>query len=149
MAKTGIFPGSFNPFTIGHKAIVEEALKVFDKVIIVFSINTQKDDNYFDVAERVNVVRKIFSKHPEVEVIYTNKMTMDVANEYNAMIIRGLRDTKDFEYEKNISNVNRHYGNVSTVFFLLGPEYDTVSSSVVRELQKYGKTEEAEKLIAK
>jgi len=135
--KVALFPGSFNPFTIGHKNIVDKALTVFDKVIIAFGVNSDKDttDN---IQTRMKAVKTAY-KDQNVSVIKYDGMTMDIAKKHKATIIRGVRNILDFEYEKSIADVNKKLGNIDTVFFLADSEYGNISSTLVRELEKYGK----------
>jgi len=136
--KTAIFPGSFNPFTIGHKWIVDQALKTFDKIIIVFSTNSEKSGQ-MPLYERMERVRHAYAGDERIEVIQSNELTMDVANRYNADIIRGIRNVTDFEYEKTMCDINRKFGGVNTFFIISDEEHGSISSSLVRELIKYGK----------
>ncbi|WQJ53374.1 MAG: hypothetical protein [Wendovervirus sonii] len=146
--KIGIFPGSFNPFTEGHKNIVENALKVFDKVIIAFGINSSKNVNTDadDLKKRIKAVKKAFEGQNVKVIQYDDMMTMDLAKKHKATIIRGIRNVIDFEYEKNIADINKIYGGIDTIFFLGDPEYRHISGTMVREFEKYGKNIENLKL---
>jgi len=134
-----LFPGSFNPFTIGHKAIVEQALRLFDKVIIGFGINPDKKFDREEHMRQITNVCKAFKDEPRVSVREYEGLTMDYAKRLGAVIIRGLRDSKDFEYEQHIAEINKKVGDVDTVFIVCDPSLNCISSSMVRELKKYGK----------
>jgi pantetheine-phosphate adenylyltransferase len=134
--KIGVFPGSFDPFTKGHEAIVHKSLDLFDKVIIAIGVNEQK--NYlFDLPKRVAHIKVLFEGNERVEVRDYRKLTVQFCKENDArFIIRGLRDSKDFEFEKSIAQMNFDLEGVETVFFLTALKYSAVSSSIIREIYK-------------
>ena len=134
-----IFPGTFDPFTIGHESIVRRALTFTDEVIIAIGINEQKH-SLFPVAKREQMIRDYYKDEPRVKVMSYSNLTVDFAHEVGAnTIIRGIRTVKDFEYEETIADVNRRLSGIDTVFLFTEPELSSVSSSIVRELLHYGK----------
>ncbi len=137
--KIAIFPGSFDPFTVGHASIVARALPLFDHVVIGVGVNEKKRPLY-PVKNRVDFIRRLYKDEPRVEVESYDDLTIDLARRKNAsFIVRGLRSVKDFEYERDVAAMNKRLGGVETVLLLTEPEHAAVSSSVVRELIKYGR----------
>ena len=136
--KTLLFPGSFDPFTIGHKWIVDKALEIADKVVVAIGINENKRRTFAveDVAEKI---KKAYAQDLRVEVITYKGLTIDIANEVEASaIVRGVRSTIDFEYEKNIADINRELSGIETILLFTHPTLSHVSSSMVRELNHFG-----------
>ena len=139
MAKKALFAGSFDPFTIGHYSVVKRALPMFDKITIGIGINSGKK-SMFPVEKRVKAIEKAFAGEERIEVKVYDCLTMDFAKEIGAdVLLRGVRTTKDFEYEREIADINLKLGGIETVLLISEPEYASVSSSVVRELITYGK----------
>ena len=139
MAKQALFAGSFDPFTIGHYSVVKRALPMFDKITIGIGINLGKK-SMFNVEERVKAIEKAFAGEERIEVKVYDCLTMDFAKEIGAdVLLRGVRTTKDFEYEREIADINLKLGGIETVLLISEPEYASISSSVVRELITYGK----------
>ena len=139
MAKQALFAGSFDPFTIGHYSVVKRALPMFDKITIGIGINSGKK-SMFPVEERVKAIEKAFAGEERIEVKVYDCLTMDFAKKIGAdVLLRGVRTTKDFEYEREIADINLKLGGIETVLLISEPEYASVSSSVVRELITYGK----------
>ena len=139
MAKQALFAGSFDPFTIGHYSVVKRALPMFDKITIGIGINSGKK-SMFPVEERVKAIEKAFAGEERIEVKVYDCLTMDFAKEIGAdVLLRGARTTKDFEYEREIADINLKLGGIETVLLISEPEYASISSSVVRELITYGK----------
>lgn len=139
MERIAIFPGSFDPFTIGHASIVERGLPLFDKIVIGVGINESKRSLY-SVAERVEAIRRLYVNEPRIRVVSYNDLTIDLARRENAhFILRGLRSVKDFEYERDIANMNERLSGIETVLLFTEPHYSSISSSVVRELIAFGK----------
>ncbi len=137
--KKAIFPGTFDPFTLGHHSIVKRALAFMDEVIIGIGINENKRC-LLSVEKRVESIQKLYADEPKVKVLAYNGLTVDFAQQQGAeVIIRGIRTVKDFEYEESIADINRKLSGIDTVFLFTEPEYSAVSSSVVRELLHYGK----------
>lgn len=139
MKKIAIFPGSFDPFTVGHASIVNRGLPLFDEIVIGVGLNENKRSLYSS-HERVEAIRKIYANEPRVRVESYNDLTIDFAKRQNAsFILRGLRSVKDFEYERDIANMNCRLSGIETVLLFTEAEYSSVSSSVVRELIAFGK----------
>ena len=134
-----IFPGTFDPFTIGHESIVRRALTSTDEVIIAIGINEQKH-SLFPVAKREQMIRDYYKDEPRVKVMSYSNLTVDFAHEVGAnTIIRGIRTVKDFEYEETIADINRKLTGIETIFLFTEPDLASISSSIVRELMKYNK----------
>ena len=134
-----IFPGTFDPFTIGHESIVRRALTFTDEVIIAIGINEQKH-SLFPVAKREQMIRDYYKDEPRVKVMSFSNLTVDFAHEVGAnTIIRGIRTVKDFEYEETIADINRKLTGIETIFLFTEPDLASISSSIVRELMKYNK----------
>jgi len=136
MKKIGLFPGSFDPFTKGHEAVVKKSLDVFDEVIIGVGINETK--NYlFSLEKRIAHIKASFSSSHNIKVLSFQKLTVDFCTEIGAShIIRGLRDAKDFSYERPIAHLNFELKGIETVFFLTDQKYSSISSSIIREIYK-------------
>ncbi len=136
--RTVIFPGSFNPFTIGHADIVERALHLFERVVVAIGYNEQKG-NKADIEDRLNTVRSLYAQESRVEVISYSGLTVDAAKQCGATaILRSVRSVKDYEYELQMADVNRQLTGIDTVVLFARPELASISSSVVRELQHFG-----------
>lgn len=137
--RVALFPGSFDPFTIGHYDIVERALGLFDRVVIAIGENNTKQP-IFPLDERLAAIRKAFADQPRVEVLSYSDLTVDLAQRIGAQfIIRGVRDTRDFEYERSIAEANKQLGNIETILLYTRPEYAHISSTLVRDLLKHGR----------
>ena len=124
MEKIAIFPGSFDPFTIGHESVVRRALPMFDKVIIMIGFNSNKK-SFFPLEKRLKWIEQVFEDQPKVEVRTHEGLTVDFARSVNAnYILRGLRTSADFEYERAIAQMNKKlYSQIETVFLLTMPEH--------------------------
>lgn len=137
--KRAIFPGSFDPFTLGHHSIVKRTLAFVDEVIVGIGFNEGKK-GFLPLEKRVEMIRVLYADEPRVKVLPYSGLTVDFAREQGAdMIVRGIRSVKDFEYEESIADINRKLSGIETVFLFTEPELSSVSSSVVRELVHYGK----------
>lgn len=137
--KRAVFPGSFDPFTIGHYAIVQRGLSLFDEIIIGVGVNSSKK-SMFTPQERLEMICQAFSGEPRVVVRTYDCLTIDFAREVQAdFILRGLRSVADFEYERSIADANRALSGIETVTLFTEERYGFVSSSVIRDLYKYGK----------
>jgi pantetheine-phosphate adenylyltransferase len=139
MKKIAIFPGSFDPFTIGHASIVERGLPLFDEIVIGVGFNANKR-SLLSPEERVEAIRNLYANEPRIRVVAYNDLTIDLARREGAnYILRGLRSVKDFEYERDIANINHRLAGVETVLLFTEPQFSDISSSVVRELIAFGK----------
>lgn len=140
MKKTAIFPGSFDPFTKGHEDIVLRGLELFDEIIIAIGHNTKKHNRYFDIDLMVEKINLTFKGYDNISVVVYNELTAEFAKKHDAkFLLRGLRNTTDFEYENSISQVNRYLNDrLESVFLITSPEYAAVSSTIIREVHKYG-----------
>lgn len=138
MSKIAICPGSFDPITLGHLDIIKRGANIFDKVYVVVLNNSAKS-SLFSVEERIELIRKVTENIPNVEVDSHGGLLVDYANEKNAnVILRGLRAVSDFEYEMQISSVNKTLSNeIETLFMMTKNNYSFLSSSIVKEVAKY------------
>jgi pantetheine-phosphate adenylyltransferase len=137
--KKAIFPGSFDPFTIGHYSIVLRGLKLFDHITIGVGINQAKKQ-FFPIEKRLDLIRQAFKDEDQITVKEYNILTIDFAKQENAgFILRGIRNFNDFEYEKNIADINRKEGGIETVLLFTQPEYESISSTIVRDFLNYDK----------
>lgn len=139
--RTALFAGSFDPFTVGHASVVERALGLFDRVIVAVGVNSAKQ-GCTPADERVAAIRRVYAALPEgrVQVLaYEHELTVQLAHRLGAgWLLRGVRSVKDFEYERDLADLNRRVGGIDTVLLYTLPEHAAISSSVVRELQSYG-----------
>ncbi|MDZ4667804.1 MAG: pantetheine-phosphate adenylyltransferase [bacterium] len=139
MKKIALFPGTFDPITIGHVNILERALPLFDEIIVGVGHNSSKS-TLFPVETRISWIKEIYKNEPKVRVDFYEGLTVNYCNEIGAQyIIRGLRNMADFDYEKNIAQMNKIvYPMAETVFLMCDPIYTPISSSVVRDLIRNG-----------
>lgn len=136
MKKTACFPGSFDPFTKGHESIITKALPVFDEIIIGVGINSSKT-YYYPLEARLKHIASIYADEPKIKIQTYQKLTVDFCKDINAQyILRGLRDTKDFEYEKAIAQMNLKLSDIETLFFITDPEVATISATIIREIAR-------------
>ena len=132
--KKAIFPGSFDPITIGHVDIIKRAMKVFDEIIIAVGDNSDKK-YMFPKEKRVEFVKQTFNNYNSIKIESYSGLTVDFCKKNNTeFMIRGLRNPADFEFEKSIALTNRKMTDIETIFFLTSPENSFVSSSIVRDL---------------
>lgn len=137
--KRAIFPGTFDPFTIGHESIVRRALTFIDELVIGIGVNEQKRW-LLPIEQREAMIRRLYQNEPRVSVATYDDLTTDFAARVGAcVIIRGIRTVKDFEYEETIADVNRKLTGIETILLFTEPEMTCISSSIVRELLQYGK----------
>ena len=138
MTKKGLFPGSFDPFTKGHEVVVRKSLLLFDEVVIGVGVNSRKQ-SYFELEKRLKHISSLFEDEPNVSVMKFESLTVNFCKEIEAnAIIRGLRDSKDFQYEKSIAHMNRDISGIDTVFFLTEQKYSAINSSIIREIHQNG-----------
>lgn len=138
--KIALFPGTFDPFTIGHLSLVERGLGLVDEIIIAIGVNNNKK-TFFSLEQRVQMISQLFESTPRVKIKSYENLTVDFAKEEQASyILRGIRSVNDFEYEKNIADVNRKISGIETFVLFTEPEHTHISSSIVRELLYYGKS---------
>lgn len=139
--RSAFFAGSFNPFTIGHKSIVERALTVFDRIVIGIGVNAQKPTaSTAQAEERAQVIRRLFASRAEQVkvVVYTSLTAHEARQQGCCALLRGVRSVADFEAERNLADINRSIFNIETFILYTEPELAHVSSSLVRELNAYG-----------
>jgi pantetheine-phosphate adenylyltransferase len=136
---TGIFVGSFNPFTIGHDSIVTRALPLFDRLVIGVVGDQVHKPGMPSAEERVQAIAALYKDEPSIEVKPYYGLAVDFAKAENArFIIKGVRSVKDFEYEREQADINRQLSGIETLLLFAEPQYSSVSSSMVRELQHFG-----------
>ncbi len=134
-----VFPGSFDPFTIGHANLVERGLKLFDEIIIAVGYNGSKS-GWLSPEERVRALKEFYKDMPRVRVEGYSGLTVDFAQSQGAgFILRGVRSVKDYEYELGIADINSRLADVETIVLLADPLVSAISSSVVRELHHFGR----------
>jgi pantetheine-phosphate adenylyltransferase len=138
--RIALFPGSFDPFTRGHEDIVLRGLQMFDEIIIAIGYNSQKSNRYFPIEKMIASINEAFVQYPNITVLTYSELTAELARKHNArFLLRGLRNTTDFEYENSISQVNRQlYDELESVFLITTPQLAWISSSIIREVHKYG-----------
>ena len=136
---TALFAGTFDPYTIGHHRIVQRAIAMSDKIVVAIGRNIEKR-TMFSVDERMEAIKKLYINEPRVEVTTYEGLTTDYAQSIGAThLLRGVRSVKDFEYERDLADLNLRIGGVDTLLLISEPEYAAISSSVARELMSYGK----------
>lgn len=137
MEKIAVFPGSFDPFTVGHESIVLRGLKLFDKIVVAVGQNTSKN-NLFSFDQRMRMLQDIFQDEPRVDIVTFEGLTVDFCKKINAkFILRGLRTSADFEFERAIGQVNKMLNNeLETVFLLTSTNHTPITSTIVREIIK-------------
>ena len=132
--KKAVFPGSFDPLTLGHCDIIHKSIDLFDEIILAIGINSTKE-SMFSLEQRTQFKNEEFSNHAKVKILTYQGLTVDFCKEINAdFIVRGLRNPADFEFEKTIAQTNKKLTGIETVFFLTSPETAYISSSIVREI---------------
>jgi pantetheine-phosphate adenylyltransferase len=139
MKKIAVFPGSFDPFTIGHEGIVRRALNLFDEIIIAVGANALKK-NFYSLETREKMIGKVFHDEPRVKIDHYDGLTVDYCKKNNAgYLLRGLRTAADFEFERAIGQVNMSMApDVESIFLLTVPEHSFINSSIVRDIIKSG-----------
>ena len=138
--KKAVFPGSFDPFTIGHKDVLGQALNIFDHIIIAVGENSTKSC-MFSLNERISFIKKSTKNNSKIEIVsYSNLTTKFCESKDVKFLIRGLRNTNDFIFEKDIKHMQESFSSVKSVYFISGKKFSHVSSSLVRDIIKYGGT---------
>jgi len=137
--RIALFPGSFDPFTKGHEDIVLRGLELFDEIIIAIGYNTQKSVRYFEIELMIDRINKTFKNYPNIKVTQFSELTAEFARKNGAaFLLRGLRNTTDFEYENSIAQINRElYKELESVFLITSPQFAWISSSIIREVHRY------------
>lgn len=136
--KRALFPGSFDPFTRGHESIIAKVLPLFDEIIIGVGFNSTKQ-SFFSLESRLEQIRSIYAHEPKIKVQTYSSLTVDFCQEVHAsFLLRGLRDTRDFEYEKAIAQMNQQLAGIETVFFMTDGNVAAISATIVREIAKNG-----------
>ena len=132
--RKAIFPGSFDPITLGHQDIINRALPLFDEIVIAIGVNADKK-YMFSLEDRKRFIEKTFENEPKISVITYEGLTIDLCHKINAnFILRGLRNPADFEFEKAIAHTNRRLSKIETVFLLTAAKTSYISSSIVRDV---------------
>jgi pantetheine-phosphate adenylyltransferase len=136
--RIAVFPGTFDPITLGHVDVIKRSIPLFDKIVIGIGLNSTKQP-MFSVEQRVSWIQEIFKDTPSVSVAPYEGLTIDFCKQFDAQfILRGIRYVSDFEYEKGIADMNRMLSkNVETIFLTSSPEYSTVSSTLVRDVIRH------------
>jgi pantetheine-phosphate adenylyltransferase len=143
--KKAVFPGSFDPLTLGHEDIIKRAIPLFHEIVIAIGVNAEKK-YMFSLAERKRFIEETFKNEPKVSVITYEGLTIDLCSKIKAnYILRGLRNPADFEFEKAIAHTNRKLAKIETVFLLTAAKTSYISSSIVRDVIRNGG--EYEKLV--
>jgi pantetheine-phosphate adenylyltransferase len=139
MERVAVFPGSFDPITRGHESVIRRAMTLFDRIIIAIGENSGKK-SYFSLEERVDWLRQLFGAEPRIGIEVYQGLTVDFCRKHNIQfILRGLRTSADFEFERGIGQMNRMMvPEIETVFLLCSPEYTSLSSSIVRDIIRNG-----------
>jgi pantetheine-phosphate adenylyltransferase len=139
MIRKAVFPGSFDPITIGHYAIVERALPLFDEIVIAIGENSNKK-YLFTLEQRIEHLKQAFGKLNKVSIVSYSGLTVEFCKKINAQyILRGLRNINDFEYEKAIAQMNKSMeNNIETIFIVTEPKYSAINSTIVRDILLHG-----------
>ncbi|MBF0760867.1 pantetheine-phosphate adenylyltransferase [Dysgonomonas mossii] len=138
MKRKAIFPGTFDPFTIGHYSLVKRSLELVDEIVIAIGVNDTKK-TYFSLDKRIDMIRSLYTDDNRIVVGTYDSLTVDYAKETGSnFIIRGIRSVNDFEYEKTIADMNRNISGIETIVLFTEPELTHISSTIVRELLRFG-----------
>lgn len=137
--RIAVFPGSFDPITIGHESIIKRAVPMFDKIIVAIGKNADKK-NYYPIEKRIEWIKLVFRDYPSVELAEYSGLTIDFCKKVNAQfLLRGLRTSADFEFERKVGQINKQlYPEIETIFLLSLPEHTSLSSSIIREIESIG-----------
>lgn len=139
MKRIAVFPGSFDPITLGHESVVKRALPLFDEIIVAIGNNSQKK-YMFDLKQRENWIKETFKDFDQIKVAIYEKLTVDYCEEIGAkFLLRGLRNHQDFEFERSIAQMNRELNDeIETVFLFTDPKYSAINSTIVRDIYRHG-----------
>ena len=139
MARIAVFPGSFDPFTVGHESIVRRALPLFDEIIIAIGYNSAKK-GFFSIENRIKWISELFADEPKIKVLKYEGLTVEFCKKVNSnFILRGLRTAADFEFERAIGQVNHKLQpKLETIFMLTEPEHSAITSTIIREIFRFG-----------
>lgn len=136
--RIALFPGTFDPFTIGHESLVKRGLTIMDEIVIAIGINESKK-SFFSFEKRIQMITEFYENNPQIRVESYNTLTVDFAKKVGAnYILRGIRSVNDFEYEKSIADMNRTISQIETFVLFTEPSLTHISSTLVRELLNYG-----------
>ena len=139
MERKAIFAGTFDPYTRGHHSIAMRALAMFDKIVIAIGHNSEKSA-MSTLEERIAAISRLYAEEPRIEIAAYEGLTTDFAKAQQACcLLRGVRSVKDFESERDLADINREISGIETLIMVSEPQYAAISSSVVRELMRYGK----------
>lgn len=139
MNKTAVFPGSFDPITRGHESVIRRALPLFDEIYVSIGANAEKK-SYFSLDQRLEFIRQVFADEVRIKVTQYEGLTVNYCSQVGARyLLRGLRTSADFEFERSIGQINKKLNpEVETVFFLTDPQYTSLNSSIVRDILRHG-----------
>lgn len=139
MKRVALFPGSFDPITIGHESIIRRALPLFDEIIVAIGINSTKN-YYLPLEKRKSLIEQVFAKEKQMKVMSYEGLTVEFCKKVNAnYILRGLRTSADFEFERGIAQMNKAMVNdIETIFILSNPEHSAINSTIVRDILRNG-----------
>jgi pantetheine-phosphate adenylyltransferase len=139
MERIAVFPGSFDPITRGHESVILRAVPLFDKIIVAVGINAEKK-SYFTLEQRLEWLKEVFRNEPGISIMQYEGLTIDFCREVKAkFLLRGLRTSADFEFERSIGQINKQMEpDIETIFLLTAPEYTALTSSIVRDIVRNG-----------
>lgn len=139
MERIAVFPGSFDPITNGHESVIKRAALLFDKIIVAIGVNSQKN-TFFDMATREKMIEATFEDYDNICVSHYSGLTVDYCKSINAnYLLRGLRTSADFEFERSIGQINKQMDTtIETIFMLTQPEHTPLNSSIIRDILKHG-----------
>lgn len=136
--KRAVFPGSFDPITLGHVEIIERGLELFDEIVVAIGINSGKQ-SMWSLEERLNFIKETFAENPKVKVNYYEGLTVEFCKKEDAnFILRGLRNSLDFSYEKSIAQTNELMAGIESIFIISTPSASHISSTIVRDIARHG-----------